>query len=264
MAEPIDVFISYKREEYQRVDQLASILREIGLTVWHDASLVSGDAWQIRIDEKAHVCRSLVLCWTREAGKSKYVKREAQIGMKRGVLTPVQFGPSRLPFAYRRLNFADMSNWNGEVHHPSVRKLVGGIAKLISDKPILSYLDEWVGGQSPQAVAALRVELVKIARSRREPITYDQAKELIAEAYRDGRATPDRTLFGTLDGIAAQNRNAREPPLFGLVVLPDTRIPGRGYFQKHCFIKDHKSKIAAEIYKAQMETVYDYDWPHDP
>ncbi len=136
MTEPIDIFISYKREEYQRVDQLAGILREIGLNVWHDASLVSGDAWQIRIDERAHACRALVLCWTKPAGKSKYVKREAQIGAKRGVLLPVQFGPSKLPFGYRRLNFADMSDWNGEVTHPGIRKLVGGIQKLVPDRPV--------------------------------------------------------------------------------------------------------------------------------
>lgn len=246
------------------MDQLAGILREIGLNVWHDASLVSGDAWQIRIDERAHACRALVLCWTKPAGKSKYVKREAQIGAKRSVLLPVQFGPSKLPFGYRRLNFADMSDWNGEVTHPGIRKLVGGIQKLVPDKPVLSYLDEYVGGQSPQAVAALREHLVRLARTRSAPITYDQAKELIAKAYLNGRATPDRTLYGTLNGIAAQNRNAREPPPFGLVVLPDSGIPGRGYFQKHCFIKDHKSDLAAQVFHAQLEHVYATPGPTIP
>lgn len=264
MSEQIDVFISYKREDYQRVDQVAAILREIGLSVWHDASLVSGDAWQVRIDEQAHACRAIVLCWTKAAGASKYVKHEAQIGAKRGVLLPVRFGPAKLPFAYRRLNFADMSDWNGEADHPGVRKLVGGIAKYVTSKPILSYLDEYVGGQSAAAVAALRQQLVKLARIRADPITYDQAKDLIARTYLNGKATPDRTLFGTLDGIAAQNRNAREPPLFGLVVLPETRIPGRGYFQKHCFIKDHTSELAKKVFEAQLEAVYTYDWPHDP
>lgn len=261
----VDVFISYKREEFARVDRLAEILGGLGLKVWHDASLVPGDDWQVRIDEVAFSAKCVLLCWTKEADRSKYVKRETKIGLDRKVLVPVKFGPGRFPFRLSRYHFADLSNWNDDLDDPGLEKLVTGIARYLpADRPIVSYLNETRGGHSPEAVATLRRHLVRMARRRDAPITYEQAKQLIAHTYKDGRATPDRVLYGTLDAIASQNRSKREPPLFGLVVLPDTRIPGRGYFQKHCFIQNHNSQLVRSVFAAQLEEVYSYGWPQDP
>lgn len=193
----------------------------------------------------------------------KNIRREAEIGRKRRVLLPVLFGSGSIPWRYKNINFADLSGWSDHIGDPALGKLVGGLEASLN-RPLRSYLQELAGGHSMDAVAALRSHLVDIARRRAPPITYDEAKRLIARAYKEGEKTPDRTLFGTLDAIATQNRQSREPPLFGLVVLPDTAIPGRGYFQKHCFIQDHQSALAAQLFQSQLQAIYDYSWPKDP
>lgn len=72
-----------------------------------------------------------------------------------------------------------------------------------------------------------------------------------------GEKTPLRTLFGTLDAIAEQCRLRREPPLHGLV-RNDDGLPGKGYFEKHCFLRfdpDTDNELAEQVYETPMDDV---------
>ena len=50
---------------------------------------------------------------------------------------------------------------------------------------------------------------------------------------------------------------------FGLVVNPDEGLPGKGYFEKHCFL-EFDTELAESVHAAQLDAVYAYDWPNDP
>jgi len=86
---------------------------------------------------------------------------------------------------------------------------------------------------------------------------------VVADALIEGEATSLRNLFGTLDAIAEQNRRRLEPPLLALVVNADEGLPGKGYFEKHCFL-EFDTELAETVHAAQLEAVYAYDWPEDP
>jgi hypothetical protein len=258
---PIDVFISYKREDYARVDRLAATLADLGLDVWHDASLVAGETWPDRLEKVAHSALAIVVCWTEAAKTSKWIQREMAIGIERGVLVPVRFGPGRLPKSLGDLHVPNLTDWNGELDHTGFQQFAKGLEKP-TGKSVASWVIERAGGQNPAAVAALRAHLVKLARAGAQPIDYTEALRVVASTFRRGAATPLRTLFGTLDVIADQNRVRREPPLFGLVVNTAEDLPGRGYFEKHCFLR-HTSPIAAKLHAAQLKDVWAYGWPED-
>lgn len=125
--------------------------------------------------------------------------------------------------------------------------------------PLEAQWYERVLGKNPEAVRVLRAKLVDIARKRGSPITYTDAYAAIAHIYVEGTKTTLRTLYGTLDEIADQNRGNREPPLFGLVVKHGDGLPGQGYFQKHCYLPNEHHPMSAALFRAHLERIYDYD-----
>lgn len=257
----LDVFISYKREDYARVDLLAALLRDLKLNVWHDASLAAGEHWPDRIEKMARRARAMIVCWTAAAAKSEWIRREMDIGLEREILVPVKFGPGRIPAELRDYHVADMTDWIGGAEHNGLYQLARGLEAMLQ-LPVGARLIEFAGSQNPDAVAVLRAHLVTIARKRRSPISYEQARAVVADALIDGEATPMRTFFGTLDAITIQNRARREPPLSALVVNPDEGLPGKGYFEKHCFL-EFDTELAETVHAAQLEAIYAYDWPDD-
>ena len=261
-SKQIDVFISYKREDYARVDQLAALLEDIKVSVWHDASLIAGEHWPERIEQMARSARAMIVCWTPAAAHSEWIRREMHIGFERNILVPVQFGAGPLPENLRDYHVANMITWAGEADHPGLYQLARGLEAMLA-VPVGSRILELAGGQNPAAVAALRAHLVGIARKQQPPISYEEARAVVAATLIEGEATPLRNLFGTLDVIADQNRRRREPPLFGLVVNPDEGLPGKGYFEKHCFL-EFDTELAESVHAAQLDAVYAYDWPNDP
>jgi hypothetical protein len=185
-----------------------------------------------------------------------------KIAQQRRVLVPLRFSSCQLPPELDRLHCADLTDWAGETAHRGVAQLVDGLERFLQ-RGLPARLEERVGGQNPAAVQALRQLLVRIARTQSPPITYEQAHAAICGHWPQGSQTPITALFGALDAIADQNRARREPPLFGLVV-GGSGIPGRGYFQKHCFLAGGYSAEARQLHSAQLKRVYGSSWPHDP
>ncbi|HVO41881.1 MAG TPA: toll/interleukin-1 receptor domain-containing protein [Aggregatilineales bacterium] len=78
-AAPSDeVFISYSRHDWDKyVSPLVEYLRQHGLKIWVDQSLLEGgDDWLDKVDEALDRCPCLVLCVSPEALTSRYVKME--------------------------------------------------------------------------------------------------------------------------------------------------------------------------------------------
>lgn len=258
----VDVFISYKREDHVRVDKLASLLKEFQLSVWHDAALQAGDDWHARIMQVAEKAKCIVVCWTDEAAKSRWVQNEVRAGLRREVLVPATWAPCERPYLLDKLHMANMTDWAGGYDHAGLQQLAKGIEAHVGRK-LTAKLKERAGGENPDVVAALRALLVDVARKRGKPISYRKAFAIIASAWAKGTKTSFEALYGALDVIADQNRARREPPLFALVVTKEG-VPGRGYFQKHCFLSDSDAEEARALHAAHLRRVYAYDWPDDP
>lgn len=258
----VDVFVSYKREDRPRVDRLVGLLSDLDLKVWHDASLEAGEDWQQRIEAVARRAGCVVVCWTEAAAASQWVRAELEIGRSRGVLAPVRFEPCPLPQDLAWMHWPDLSDWTDGLDHPGIRGLVDGVERVLKCG-LPARLQQRIGGQNPDVVAKLRTLLVRIARTGGAPITYQQAHDHVASLWVGCEEMPMTALFGALDAIADQNRSRREPPLFGLVVGAEG-LPGRGYFQKHCFLAGGTTDEARFIHAAHLRRVYGYSWPHDP
>jgi hypothetical protein len=258
-----DLFISYKRDDHARVDRLASLLSDLDVDVWHDAALGAGEDWQAQIEDIAKAARCILVCWTPAAEHSLWIQRELRIAMERDVLVLAKLAPCEPPKKLAHLHFADLTDWHEDADHKGVKQLVNGIDRHLN-KALDAKLEERAGGQNPEAISKLRALLVSIARKGGPPISYRDAFVQIASAWAEGTKTPFATLYGALDAIAEQNRARREPPLFALVIAPTTGIPGRGYFQKHCFLPGDLSPEDKALHAAHLRHVYTYPWPNDP
>lgn len=111
-----DVFISYKRKERERVQQIAELLRAEGLDVWLDARLEvgRGEGFDAEIDREVTSAACVLVCWTPRAIKSVYVKSEAKKGLEREVLVPIFLEHCILPVPFNAVDTAELQDWSGE------------------------------------------------------------------------------------------------------------------------------------------------------
>jgi hypothetical protein len=250
------VFLSHKREDRARIDVLAAALGDLDLKVWYDAGLAPGKVRMREIEENARTAKAIVVCWTPEAAQSEYVLREAEIARKRDVLAPVLLARCEIPADYARVRAADLTSWSGELGAPEWLSLLRRLEPLTGREGLERRSAIRAGGQDEALVADLRAALIE--RAGGEPITYEEARSLL-QRETDG-SYPWEALWAALDSIAAQNRARREPPLFALVVDRDTRLPGRGYFQKHAFLSGDDDPLAHQVHWRHLERVRAFDW----
>ena len=122
---PVDVFVSYKREEREHVEPLVRALGEMAITVWFDAQLQPGRSFTDEICEELDGCRTQIVCWSPAAIQSDWVRGEAEYGRARAVLAPIKLAPCNLPPPFNMLHAEDFSGWRGELEHEGWRKLLG-------------------------------------------------------------------------------------------------------------------------------------------
>ena len=124
-----DVFISYKRAEREHVERIAGILREKKMTVWFDANLEAGrgEGFDAEIEREVTSAHCVLVCWTKEALKSMYVKAEAKKGLEREALIPVFLEPCILPVPFNGVDAIDLTNWNGGEDDPRWNRVVESV-----------------------------------------------------------------------------------------------------------------------------------------
>jgi hypothetical protein len=129
-----DIFISYKRADRDRVEPMAELLREEKLEVWFDARLEvgRGEGFDAEIDREVTSAACVVVCWTREALNSYYVKAEAKKGLEQDVLVPVFLETVSLPVPFNGVDTADLSRWSGAADAPEWKRVLAIIKHKVS------------------------------------------------------------------------------------------------------------------------------------
>src|ERR1035437_2368530 len=94
-----DVFISYSREDKDRVVALAQKLREAGVSLWIDQGGIDGAAmWSEEIVNALENSKVLMLMVSEKAVTSHNVVKEVTIASERkGHILPVHLEPTRIP-----------------------------------------------------------------------------------------------------------------------------------------------------------------------
>jgi TIR domain-containing protein len=124
-----DIFISYARADEARVRELAEALTRLGWSVWYDRELIPSEEYDERIERELDTALCVIVVWSRESVKSKWVRAEAGAADDQGKLVPVTFDTGVIPpIRFRQLNMAKLSSPSLEPRTEAVNSLVKELA----------------------------------------------------------------------------------------------------------------------------------------
>jgi TIR domain len=145
-----DVFISYAREDANRLAQVKDGLEAAGLSVWCDAEIRPGTHWDTTIEAEISQAKCVLVLWSVCSVESENVQCEAEWARGACVLVPVKLDECELPFFHRRTQFTDLSRWSGDVTDPVWRILLARVRELtgVAADP-RADLERWGFGIAP-------------------------------------------------------------------------------------------------------------------
>jgi TIR domain-containing protein/H-type lectin domain-containing protein len=126
-----DIFISYAREDEERVRPLASALEQKWSVFW-DRQIPPGHTYRTWIVPALAAARCVVVVWSRHSVESDWVIEEAGEARRRGTrLFPVRVDPVDPPLGFREIHFADLAGHDLDRASPKLRSLVKGIDAVL-------------------------------------------------------------------------------------------------------------------------------------
>src|SRR5262245_56894585 len=138
-----DVFISYASEDRTRAKKLAEALEAKGFSVWWDRNIIAGQTYDEVIEHELEIATSVVVLWSKHSVVSEWVKNEAQVAVERGRLVPALIDDVKPPLEFRRKQTVDLVGWDGDLGHPGLDTLHGGISAHVAreSSPTQPYID---------------------------------------------------------------------------------------------------------------------------
>ena len=129
-----DIFISYARSTEDQARRVAEALRQHGYSVWRDDQLPAHRAYGEVIEERLRAAAAVVVIWSAEAGKSQWVRAEADAARGQGTLVQASFDGTIPPMPFNQIQCADLKGWDGDAAAPGWRKLQASVAALVGEK----------------------------------------------------------------------------------------------------------------------------------
>jgi hypothetical protein len=126
-----DIFISYARADKEKAELLAKAFSRKGLSVWWDREIPPGKSFDETIENALSSARCVVVLWSKTSVSSRWVKTEAAEGAERGILVPVLIDNVKIPLEFKRIEAADLSDWQGDSSHREFDQLVRTVAGMV-------------------------------------------------------------------------------------------------------------------------------------
>src|SRR5215475_12471096 len=130
-----DIFLSYARENRERVRPLVELLEAQGWSVFWDREILPGQPWSDVIETQLKTARAVIVVWSQGSTTSEWVKAEAMAGKERGILIPARLDDCQIPLPFGLIQTADLD----PAHAPSetTQQLLRHVANLIA-KPVVN------------------------------------------------------------------------------------------------------------------------------
>lgn len=183
-----DVFVSYKKEDWQLAERLVTALRTEGFQVWWDDGLTPRTAWDAMLEQEIAAASAVVVLWTPRSISSEWVRTEAHYGQDRGKLVPVMLEACTPPIAFMLRQTVNLTAWHSDRSDREWRKLLTWIADLAATKPGNANIPQALGAAQPNR---FRDAIGYLTAG--DPIVdggYVNASTPAATAFRDGEHAP--------------------------------------------------------------------------
>lgn len=183
-----DIFISYASEDRSRVEPLAKALEDREWSVFWDRIIPIGKNWDDVIEEEIDAAKCIIVIWSDISVASGWVRAEAEEGLRRNILIPVQIDNAKIPLRFRSIQTADLAEWNQNTDHSGFTILLDAISGIVGPSPLKVKEEE-----EKRAKAARKAEE---ARQKKEAETKrkteeDQERRTVKEESKPRKPEPD-------------------------------------------------------------------------
>lgn len=142
------VFLSYAREDREFAARLARVLEQAGHSVWWDRRLDGGEEFAAEIEAALDQAEVVVVAWSKQSVKSRWVRDEAAVGGDERKLVPVSIDGSTPPMGFRQFHTLDLSGWKGAKRDARTSELLGSIERRLKGKAEAAPAQPIAGPQS--------------------------------------------------------------------------------------------------------------------
>jgi len=137
-----DLFLSYAREDRECAEMLAGALTERGWNVWWDRRIQVGRSFSDVIERQLEQARCVVVLWSQASVRSEWVQNEAAEAARKNRLVPVRIEDVRPPLEFRRLQTADLLDWQNGLDHSNLATCMESIeflARHTASRPLPAW-----------------------------------------------------------------------------------------------------------------------------
>ncbi len=131
-----EVFISYSRDDLETVSKIAAAVKDAGYDLWWDKDLPPHLSYTEVIQEKIGGAKAVIVVWSEEASKSEWVRAEADMARNQNKLVQTSIDDAMPPLPFNQIQYALLSDWNGESDHPAWRKVLLSLSDLTGAEPV--------------------------------------------------------------------------------------------------------------------------------
>ncbi|HXV00451.1 MAG TPA: TIR domain-containing protein [Caulobacteraceae bacterium] len=131
-----DIFISYARDDQSIAETYAKALGAHGLSVWWDAALRSGEAYDEVIEAALKRAKAVVVLWSSRSVASRWVRAEATLADRAKTLAPVMIEPCDLPIMFELTQTTKLIDWSGQTGDPRWRAFVADLSRFVAERTI--------------------------------------------------------------------------------------------------------------------------------
>ena len=127
-----DIFMSYASADRPSASAIAKRLEQEGWSVWWDRKIVPGQTFDRVIEEALDAARCVVVLWSKNSRRSDWVRNEATIGHRRGVLVPAFIETAALPLEFLRIQTANLSGWEQQSSGSELTQFLDAIERVLT------------------------------------------------------------------------------------------------------------------------------------
>jgi TolB-like protein len=142
-----DIFLSYNREDQAVARCFAEAFEAEGFSVWWDAALRSGEAYDQVTEEALRTAKAVVVLWSPRSVVSRWVRAEATLADRNRTLVPARVEACDLPIMFELTKTADLSRWQGDTSDLAWRAFLNDVRRMVG-----------TGGETGVAVPSARAK----------------------------------------------------------------------------------------------------------
>jgi TolB-like protein len=128
-----DIFLSYSRDDLAIAQLFAQGMEREGFSVWWDAALIPGAAFDQAIEKALNEARAVVVLWSKTSVASRWVRAEATQAIENGTLVPVMIEPCKRPIIFELTHTPDLSHWAGDPNDRMWQSFVAGLRRFVDN-----------------------------------------------------------------------------------------------------------------------------------